>query len=100
MKEKTDSKIAAESSRFEFIAICGGVAVIAGLGLEVLWSVDWHLIVANVIIGLGVSAEVLFGRLASEREKELRHRAEMKARYVARDAERALKMGRNAQAHL
>jgi len=49
-------------SRNEGIAGLCGVMVLAGLALEIYWSPDWHLIVANTLVALGVGGEVWFGR--------------------------------------
>ncbi len=60
IKERLKGKI----SRNESWARWGGCGVILGLLLEIYWSVDWHLIVANSIIAIGVFCELYFARIS------------------------------------
>ncbi len=87
MKEKNAKELDDEISRNEIFARRGGIAVIAGLIVEVTIAVifhedrtanqiveKWSLVFANALIALGVFGELFFARkalLASARLKEM-----------------------------
>ena len=99
MKDKTNSELATEADRHEQFAEWGAIAVVAGLVLEIVlvanlgddpvWG-KWTTVFANFVIALGVGAEVLFGRKASEGFKELQHRAELELAKTKGDVQQAM----------
>lgn len=81
MNIKTEEQLKRDISRNELWADCGGYAVIAGLIIEVgaaivfsdkgVSAAEWGTVGSNVIVTLGVAAEVLFSRRARVRAEQL-----------------------------
>ncbi len=104
MEKKQEETLRRTISRSEKIAHWGGLAVIAGLALETIlvcleqrpWCEKAPPIIADVLIALGVFAELHFGRTASDAREALQLDAEERvanANLLAQEArERAAKI--------
>jgi hypothetical protein len=85
---KTDHGLKRHQSRFEMLALWSGVAVVAGLIIEVWLAIEfrptgeppiqtWGPIVADALVVAGVFFEIMFGRWALRQSDELQARAEL-----------------------
>jgi hypothetical protein len=119
VKNATDDQLAISVESCERAAIWGGLAVIAGLVVEVVLAIHqastplsfdsfegtWGAVIADSLVALGVSAEVFFSRVGMSRQRELQRRSDRKlADAIERAAEaneRAAKLEKEAaEAHL
>jgi hypothetical protein len=105
-----DTELESTSSKWEFWEVVSATVVVLGLGLEVITAyVDppsgstlhrWGAVIADSMVALGVVGEVIFSKLESRLQTELRRRSNLKlAEAVARagDAnERAAKAHQKA----
>src|ERR1700684_950793 len=78
-----------KESRNEWLARASGALVVFGLILEICWSPDLHLIIANGIIAVGVIGEVYFAAMALKASGELRAALELDAAQPIERAEKA-----------
>ena len=97
VENKSDGDLKRHQSLFEKLALSSGIAVVAGLVLEVWLAVEfrpneetavqtWGPVVADVSVAVGVFFEILFGRWALHQGSALQQRAE---RALAEATERA-----------
>jgi len=85
---KTNAELRRDISRNEALGRRGAWAVVFGLGTEVVLAIaftsgktfaeSWGLVIANSLIGLGVYAEIHFGRKALEDGSELQRLSDEK----------------------
>jgi hypothetical protein len=84
----TDDELRESVESCELAALCGGVAVVAGLVIEVVLALrhapfdsfegTWGAVVADSLVALGVANEILFSRLGFSRQYELQRRSDEK----------------------
>jgi len=103
-EKKTDEELKGHQSLFEKLALWSGIAVVAGLGLEVWLAVEfrprgepfihvWGTVFADVLVAVGVFFEIMFGRWALHQGAELQQRAE---KLLSAANERAAKLEKEA----
>ena len=104
----TDDELRESVKSCERAALCGGIAVVAGLVIEVVLAFHhapfdsfegtWGAVIADSLVALGVASEILFSRLGFSRQYELQRRSDeivAEAKTIAAQAnERAAELAR------
>lgn len=95
---KADAQIESEVSTNGSRAEWGAWSVVAGLVLEIIFATakslgyekpaieNWGAVIADCLVGIGVYAEIHFGRKASDGNSELRRRSDERAARLEKEA--------------
>jgi hypothetical protein len=91
-RDDTDEDVSRAISRYESIALYGGLTVVFGLLTEVALAAafhagksileNWGPVIADALVALGVAAEIAFARMSAGAREELQRRSEERVAFA------------------